>query len=106
MVRRQQQVLPQFAINLYNERWWTHGILFSRSIQGSLSLKRGLPSFCCFAIFLRFIINNNSRKSPISRRILGIARCKFGVQLDINTRKCASRPIANHGAQGSQTGPP
>jgi hypothetical protein len=41
-------VLPQFSIHLYNERWWTHGILFSRFIQGSLSLERGPHSFCCF----------------------------------------------------------
>jgi hypothetical protein len=47
-----------------------------------------------------FIINNNSRKSPISRRILGITRCTFGLQLDANTRKCTSRPIANRQGTG------
>jgi hypothetical protein len=52
---------------------------------------------------LRFNISNNSRKSRISRKILGIARCTFGVQLDANTRKCTSRPIANHGAQSSSS---
>jgi hypothetical protein len=81
-------------------------------VHSRISLAREGPSFVlllshkrsCQILVLTaswdFIINNNSRKSPISRRILGIARCTFGVQLDANTRKCTSRPIANRQGTG------
>jgi len=65
-----------------------------------LSHKRPCHQILVLTASADFINNNNSRKSPISRRILRIARCTFGVQLDANTRKCTSRPIANQEGTG------